>query len=140
MQTFLPYRDFEQSAKCLDYRRLGKQRVEAMQIYKIISGQRTTGGWINHPAVHMWIGYPNLLAYYYNDMVDEWIRRGYKNNMPYINVPPAISEPWWLGNDAFHDSHKSNLLRKDPVFYGQYHWAVDPSLPYVWPTPFSDEV
>ena len=28
MQTFLPYKDFGKTAKCLDYRRLGKQRVE----------------------------------------------------------------------------------------------------------------
>lgn len=33
MQTFLPYADFEKTAKCLDYKRLGKQRVEAWQIY-----------------------------------------------------------------------------------------------------------
>ena len=51
MQTFLPYADFEKSAQCLDYKRLGKQRVEAFQVYKIVSGQRTTGGWINHPIV-----------------------------------------------------------------------------------------
>jgi hypothetical protein len=27
MQTFLPYPSFVKSAKCLDYRRLGKQRA-----------------------------------------------------------------------------------------------------------------
>ena len=36
MQTFLPYADFERSAKSLDYKRLGKQRVEAMQLIKAI--------------------------------------------------------------------------------------------------------
>ena len=36
MQTFLPYPDFRQSAACLDYRRLGKQRVEGVQILKAI--------------------------------------------------------------------------------------------------------
>ena len=51
MQTFLPYDDFVKSAKVLDYRRLGKQRVEAMQLLKAISGQ---GGWRNHPAALMW--------------------------------------------------------------------------------------
>ena len=51
MQTFLPYPDYYQSARCLDNKRLGKQRVEALQIHNIVSGKRTTGGWINHPAV-----------------------------------------------------------------------------------------
>ena len=32
MQTFLPYPNFADSLDCLDYRRLGKQRVEAFQI------------------------------------------------------------------------------------------------------------
>lgn len=35
MQTFLPYANFEASAKVLDYKRLGKQRVEAKQILEI---------------------------------------------------------------------------------------------------------
>ena len=38
MQTFLPYPDFTQSAKTLDYRRLGKQRVEAWQILNALRG------------------------------------------------------------------------------------------------------
>ncbi len=50
MQTFLPYVNFHSTARTLDYRRLGKQRVEALQIHNIVSGKRTTGGWINHPA------------------------------------------------------------------------------------------
>jgi len=32
MQTFLPYPDLRDSVACLDNKRLGKQRVEAMQI------------------------------------------------------------------------------------------------------------
>ena len=32
MQTFLPYPDFARSAQALDMRRLGKQRVEVLQI------------------------------------------------------------------------------------------------------------
>jgi len=38
MQTFLPYPDFEASLRALDYRRLGKQRLEALQLIRAISG------------------------------------------------------------------------------------------------------
>ena len=55
MQTFLPYDDFVLSLDCLDYRRLGKQRVEAMQLLNAM--KREKGGWINHPATKMWRGY-----------------------------------------------------------------------------------
>jgi hypothetical protein len=32
MQTFLPYPDFRESLESLDNKRLGKQRVEALQL------------------------------------------------------------------------------------------------------------
>ena len=38
MQTFLPYMSFDDSAAVLDYRRLGKQRVETMQILYTLLG------------------------------------------------------------------------------------------------------
>ena len=49
MQTFLPYPDFVASARCLDRRRLGKQRVEVLQLLRalLVPGS----GWANHPAV-----------------------------------------------------------------------------------------
>jgi hypothetical protein len=33
MQTFLPYKIFMKSLECLEDKRLGKQKVEAKQIY-----------------------------------------------------------------------------------------------------------
>ena len=60
MQTFLPYADFEKTAKCLDYRRRGKQRVEATQIIQTLSG--VTTGWHNHPATKMWRGHELALV------------------------------------------------------------------------------
>jgi hypothetical protein len=45
----------------------------------------------------------------------------------------AVSPPKWLGNADFHASHRSNLLRKEPSHYSQFHWVESPDLPYVWP-------
>ena len=44
MQTFLPYESFRESAKVLDWRRLGKQRVEGMQIINAIEGKKRKDG------------------------------------------------------------------------------------------------
>jgi hypothetical protein len=133
MQTFLPYPDFQQSAACLDYKRLGKQRVEGLQIWNIVSGKRSTGGWINHPAVMMWRDYPDTLALYTNIMIDEWKHRGYNNTMEHLPVNNlTIVFPDWIGNDTVHASHRSNLLRKDADFYSQYNWSEPNNLPYVW--------
>lgn len=134
MQTFLPYPSFTESAYCLDYRRLGKQRVEAYQIYRTLTGAGK--GWENHPATRMWRGHELALAAYFNAIKREWVRRGYKNTMLDLFVPDipfAYELPNWFGNKEFHASHRSNLLRKDPVWYSQFDWKEPDNLPYVWP-------
>ncbi len=42
MQTFLPHESFKKSFKVLDYRRLGKQRVEAHQVLNVLIGRTET--------------------------------------------------------------------------------------------------
>ena len=60
MQTFLPYPDFAKTATVLDPRRLGKQRVEAMQILRALNWP--VYGWKHHPAVLIWQCYEEALA------------------------------------------------------------------------------
>jgi hypothetical protein len=133
MQTFLPYRSFEKSAEVLDYKRLGKQRVEAYQMLRALRGE--TEGWVNHPATRMWEGHMNALKEYYNAMLKEWISRGYKNTMKPERVRGKVRYPWWLGKRWFHDQYKALLLRKDPVWYGQFGWNVGPETKtFLWPT------
>jgi hypothetical protein len=136
MQTFLPYPDFGESVRCLDYRRLGKQRVEAMQLLNILTGVSGKVGWRNHPACKMWHGRHEALALYMNYCINEWIGRGYNNTMElWTNwTEPTIVMPNWFGNKAFHASHRSNLLRKDAEYYGKFGWSEPSTLEYVWPT------
>jgi len=133
MQTFLPYEDFKKTAECLDFRRLGKQRVEAFQIHNIVSGKRLTGGWLNHPAVLMWKDHADALANYCNTMIAEWIYRGYNNTMQYLDHTEDFSLPLWVGVEEVHSSHRSNLLRKDLGYYSQFNWLEDDSQEYIWP-------
>jgi hypothetical protein len=116
MQTFIPYPDFLESAKVLDYRRLGKQRVEAYQILLVLTG--TNYHWKNHPAVKMWQGYEESLKLYINTFINEWVDRGYKNNMSlyYIDESKLVM-PWWLGNEDFHRAMRSRLIEKNRDFY-----------------------
>lgn len=132
MNTFLPFADFERTAKVLDYRRLGKQRVECQQLLKALAGE--TKGWVNHPATKMWRGYESALKAYKDACIKEWISRGFKNTMLLSNVE-EYNLPPWFGNSAFHLSHQSNLLRKDAVYYGPHFPGVPNDLPYIWPLP-----
>ena len=135
MNTFLPYKSFKKTAKCLDYKRLGKQRIEAFQIIQTIKAIKSNSsyGWKNHPAVLMWIKYPNSLKQYHNIIINEWINRGYKNNMPFLKIHGKIKHPPWLGNRKFHSYHKANLLRKNFNYYSKFKWKETPTKGYYWP-------
>ena len=135
MQTFLPYKSFRKSAQILDYKRLGKQRVEGMQIINAIEGNpRKDGkpykGWVSHPCSIMWKPYVNALKHYTNIIIAEWIKRGYNNNMKMYNDFNEIIKPHWLGNESFHSSHRANLLRKDQEYYSQFKWHDTEGLWY----------
>jgi hypothetical protein len=131
MQTFLPYADFRTSLDCLDNKRLGKQRVEAMQILRALENPGTSR-WENHPAVKMWRGHIAALKLYHDIAIRIWKERGFKNTMIEYNAY-CDDFPTWLGDSSFHDSHKSNLVRKDPKHYRKYFPDVQDDLPYVWP-------
>lgn len=131
MQTFLPHPNFRISASMLDRQRLGKQRVEAQQILNALAGK--TKGWVNHPATRMWRGHEDALKRYLKCCIDEWVSRGYKNNMG-VQAPTHAILPPWVGDERVHSSHRANLLRKDPVHYGSFGWTEDPTAPYYWPT------
>jgi hypothetical protein len=136
LQTFLPLPSMSNSVKCLDNKRLGKQRVEAHQILKALNGDYDkTGAWVNHPATKMWRGYEDGLEIYKNLCIEEWIKRGFKNTMQITSQKSSTESvlPPWFGDEFFHASHRSNLLRKDPDFYSQYNWAEPPDLKYIWP-------
>jgi len=132
MQTFLPYPSFEQSVAVLDNRRLGKQRVEAMQLVRAIADG---GAWSRHPAAIMWQEHTEALMLYHDVCIIEWTQRGFRNTMRMFNPGPLRLRdfPDWLGLPALHASHRSNLLRKDSSHYGQFGWTEPHDLPYVWP-------
>lgn len=135
MNTFLPYPDFAESARVLDWRRLGKQRLEVLQILRSLDG--TSKGWANHPATRMWDGYVYQLTLYGEAICTEWLARGYVDSLRgairmYRKPGLPRESPPWLGMPAFHAAHRSNLLRKDPVYYGQFGWKEPIDLPYIW--------
>jgi pyrimidine dimer DNA glycosylase len=148
MQTFLPYPDFAASAAVLDGPRLGKQRVEALQVLRALTWE--TYGWKRHPAVRMWEGYVRGLAAYGFAVCAAWTGRGHSDtcaatmsvDLAHAGVPPPLPQeqlaalgelPPWLGDDRVHASHRAALVRKDPAFYGRVFPDADPSLQYFWP-------
>lgn len=141
MQTFLPYPSFKQSAAALDYRRLGKQRVEVLQLLnsiKKLKNNEPVKGWKNHPCRKMWHNYTNALVNYGLDVCIEWKKRGYKDTcyekiLAHLNRNELVKLPPFLGDESFHLSHKSMLIQKMPEYYKKQWPDVPDNIEYVWP-------
>lgn len=132
MQTFLPLPDYADSMACLDPDRLGNQ------VYR--EGKTLiSGGWDNHPAAWMWHGHFHHLALYCIAGLDELTKRGrhyphhYEFFREQLEMYDDTGPPYWLGNEAFHSSHRSNLLDKRPLWYRKFGWTEPDNLAYVWP-------
>lgn len=146
MQTFLPYPSFARSVRVLDRARMGKQRVEALQVLRAITVPDY--GWRHHPAAKMWRGYVPALTKYALASADAWIELGHPDTVrpQVLAFAPEVESldqdeldlPPWLGEAAFHRSHQSNLVRKDPDFYAALFPGVPDDLPYVWPAATRD--
>lgn len=159
MQTFITYRSFEDTAKSLDNKRLGKQRLEATQILKCLewyNSDRTdkAPSYRRHPGILQWVGYDIALKHYLKAMCDEWISRGFKNTIDteISNDDPVF--PWWFGEEyfpSFIKTHRNRLMQKDLDYYAEdktLAWkhisadykindivktTFDPNLDYYWP-------
>ena len=149
MQTFVPYPDFETSMRVLDLKRLGKQRVEVIQIVRAL----TVPGyaWASHPAVLMWKGYEEALGRYGLTACAVWTERGFGDTCAetivadlltagvvsireYAELAEAGELPPWLFDEDLQISHRSSLLRKDPEHYGPLFPPGTPTdVDYVWP-------
>ncbi|MGE2836372.1 MSMEG_6728 family protein [Mycobacterium sp. SMC-4] len=149
MQTFLPCPGFTDSARVLDVRRLGKQRVETIQVLRALTVPGY--GWRHHPAAAMWAGYEEALVRYGLQVCQVWCEQGRADTcattlaadltagtrLTVIRTEDELAAcgelPPWLGDPAFHRSHQAALVRKDPDHYRPVFGDVPVDLPYVWP-------
>jgi hypothetical protein len=112
-------------------------------------------GWKRHPAVLMWRGHEEALGRYGLTVVEAWSALGradtcaatFVHDLGLVGIDEIRSQdelrrdaalPPWLGDERLHLSHRSNLLRKDPDWYGPRFPGVPDDLPYIWPVRSSD--
>lgn len=147
MQTFLPHADFDASASVLDDKRLGKQRVETLQVMKALTVPGY--GWQHHPVTAMWRGHRAALMDYQEAVCAEWVRRGFADTClekALAELGAAVPDldaylggeflpPDWLGREDVHRSHRSKLLQKAPELYRDVFPDDPDDLDYVWPVP-----
>jgi hypothetical protein len=147
MQTFLPFKSFTKSAQILDSKRLNKQILEGYQILKVLGNPDPKAAWRNHPAVKMWRDHEVSLYYYVMAMAKEADLRGIKTDKNRANIQELkmksnwnAKKPKWYADpnimDRLTESHRANLYRKDPEYYGMFrNDKANPCCPncqYYW--------
>lgn len=158
MQTFVTYFSHSKTMADLDQARLGKQRLETLQILKVLRGEAE--GYTNHQAVRMWEGYEPALVLYGLFVCHEWrIVRGnadktwgdlaaFAKEYGMLDIEPELSktgravgvlegqeieQPPWLTDRWVLRSHRSNLMRKAPHYYADKYEGTPENMPYLWP-------
>jgi len=152
MQTFLPYRSYEETARALDFKRLNKQVIEGMQLCNVFlrrmgvleDGKR---GWANHPVTKLWtlptgdILLPELAQYIDRCEAERWTRPQCRKATVWIERRDAVIKHCTrpprtvIWSDELHLSHRRNLVRKDEGFYIPKFGKLDPAFEYNWQHP-----
>ncbi len=130
--------------KIVHIKRADKSKIDK-QTYRVV-----LGGFSGHPAVKMWCGHEQSLKHYINACIDEWIARGYQNNMERYTSSSLFpflvnDQPWWTKCPLFHQNHIVALLRKEyersePTWYWKNksftkHVTSDMyNYGYIWPS------
>lgn len=141
IQTFLPYADFNLTASVLDYKRLGKQRLESQDAIVILTNEKpgtmseaqyyyVLKRWKYHVIPKLWYGFIEALKLYFNIISEEWVRRGYKHNLGFYEVG-KVKMPKWMGLEEFHSSHRASLLAKNYDYYRRFGWDEEPKIEYL---------
>ncbi len=152
MQTFLPFRDFKESASSLDSRRLNKQILEGYQLLKVLNNHDPHAAWRNHPAGLMWKGSEHVLWDYIWVMIKEAEERGIRTEKNKENLLAIYDENWsaslpsWFTDEKqikkVEVTHRANLYLKEPESYGEFRKFVEDknntpccdTCKYYWPT------
>lgn len=89
------------------------------------------------------MGHEHHLFLYIVALQEECMRRGIAGSAAFVKAETLSSQfklekkrplpPPWLGDKAFHRSHKSNLVRKNPDHYRKFFPNVPDDLDYIYP-------
>jgi hypothetical protein len=91
----------------------------------------------------MWRGHEGSLLMLQEALLEEWVHNFGKEDGCYEMSSyryfrsdfegDLLDDPPWLGDDALHISHQSNLVRIDPDYYAKQFQGIPNDLPYIWP-------
>lgn len=115
-------------------------------------------GFATHPCTSMWYGHEDALKDYINCHIDEWVSRGYKNDMTKYTLKDInYQRPAWTEMSEVHNMFRCACLYKEIVrsevpWYQKQNETVSAFLRanipktigahnyehYIWPSIFTD--
>lgn len=149
MQTFLPYPDPAETARCLRTDDLLEQINDVLTILGVLHETESTG-WALHPVVKMWAGYDVHLGNYGLVLIEEATHRtglsasvigdiAQKGDKIAWHLECATSgeytlvSPRWMTSPDLHEAHRSELLRRDPMYYRSFFPTTPMDVNQYWP-------
>lgn len=114
-------------------------RMDKSSINSDTQGRVIKLGFVHHPVVRMWVGYESALKEYITAHIDEWIKRGYTNNMQRYEVKGG-SRPEWMLDGKIYQNHRASLLHKE-IKRSEPSWYINKKeftqvgtfSGYIWP-------
>jgi hypothetical protein len=144
--TWMTHKSFSRTAEDLDNPRLKLQMKQTCTMFDILTGLKPDHSKAQHPAVRMWSSYEYALGIYGMMLGMEWsFRRGIAEADEFWYLSRGIKEtkrfdkefiyepPPWMRDTAVLQSHRSNLIRRDEITYGDKWKNVPRDMPYIWP-------
>lgn len=152
LNTWLPYDNYAESADILTDRHIFMQLQDCTKLLYWLTemplNRRTPSkAQLEHPCVIQWRGYvPSLYDYTLEIMMVAYERSSLTNKQEQIsemaeniNILDGLvsnmkeETPSWLGNEDYHLSHKSNLIRLSRSAYESIWPDVPDNLELIWP-------
>ena len=144
--TFVPIADLQQTAKCLDNKRLSSSKSEAISIWNALRNETKLS---KAGYCLMWKGYEQALVLYINAILVECQNRNHQLSLakPFdgrfemSEGDDVLMPPWW-GDEMLHSCHRHALVAKESSHYTKFDWLEDGSDytgSYIWPVPIDDD-
>lgn len=143
---YLPYPDFELSAKVFSSHDLRNQVIQVVDLMEVLHETDKAKKNFDIRLTQMWKGYELQLCVYGYTLLEELNSRN--PPMPVNRVVInrlnwhfecandgdfKMEKPPWVGTEAIHRSHRSQLITINSQYYGLIFQTEPDDLPLAWP-------
>lgn len=153
MHTYMPYEDFKETARVLTIHDLGISISSTVNIldclHETVDDTEILDTYRRLPVIRMWKDKEVILVQYGETLLEEWYGRPSHERMEidFIGEEEALAQhmewatsgdysmetPRWKGDKIFHNAHRAELIRNDPLHYASIWPDLNLDQAMFWP-------